>query len=280
MFSYSAIPGVHVLQVFAGDVCEVVDGVDWGWWVVGHVVAREEAGDVEGDVGVDCGEPFCFGLHFCWAVVAARDDEGGDFKVAVFCGDGDVALDGGEVAAEGAVPAVVKAFEIDVCGIDEGEKFAPGFFFDGAVADEDVEQAGLANTFGTVAHVFIANERFVVGVSDTNVAVWYELSGEVGEFLWRHIARGCFAANLSDGCVLAEGTAEVAAEAADGEDLASGMEASQRFLFDGIEGERGEVAVVQRDDLVAPTRAGAAEAGLAFIELAMVKAEGAGLAHR
>ena len=45
MFSYSAIPGVHVLQVFAGDVCEVVDGVDWGWWVVGHVVAREEAGE-------------------------------------------------------------------------------------------------------------------------------------------------------------------------------------------------------------------------------------------
>ena len=139
MFPYSAIPGVHVLQVFAGDVCEVVDGVDWGWWVVAHVVAGEEAGDVEGNVGVDCGEPFCFGLHFCWAVVAARDDEGGDFKVAVFCGDGDVALDGGEVAAEGAVPAVVKAFEIDVCGINEGEKFAPGFFFDGAVADEDVE---------------------------------------------------------------------------------------------------------------------------------------------
>ena len=103
------------------------------------MVAREEAGDVEGDVGADCGEPFCFGLHFCWAVVAARDDEGGDFKVAVFCGDGDVALDGGEVAAERAVPAVVKAFEIDVCGIDEGEKFAPGFLFDGAVADEDVE---------------------------------------------------------------------------------------------------------------------------------------------
>ena len=172
--------------------------------------------------------------------------------MAVFCGDGDVALDGGEVAAEGAVPAVVKAFEIDVCGIDEGEKFTPGFFFDGAVADEDVEQAGLVNVFGTVAHVFIANERFVVGVSDTNVAVWYELSGEVGEFLWRHIARGCFAANLRDGCVLAEGAA------ADGENLASGMEASQRFLFDGIEGERGEAAIVQRDDLVAPTRAGAA----------------------
>lgn len=138
----------------------------------------------------------------------------------------------------------------------------------------------MVNAFGTVAHVFIANEGFVVGVSYTDVAAWYELSGEVGEFLWRHIARGCFAANLRDGCVLAEGTAEVAAKAADGEDLASGMEASQRFLFDGIEGERGEAAVVQRDDLVAPTRAGAAEAGLAFIELAMVKAEGAGLAHR
>lgn len=66
----------------------------------------------------------------------------------------------------------------------------------------------------------------------------------------------------------------------DGEDLAAGMEASQRFLFDGIEGERGEAAVVQRDDLVAPTRAGAAEAGLSFIELAMVKTEGTGLDHR
>lgn len=268
------------MQVFAGDVGEVVDGVDWGWWAVAHVVAREEAGDVEGNVGVDRGEPFCFGLHFCWAVVAAGDDEGGDFDVAVFCGDDDVALDGGEVAAEGAVPAVVKAFEINVCGIDEGEKFAPGFFFDGAVADENVEQAGLVNAFGTVTHVFIANEGFVVGVSDADVAAWYELSGEAGEFLWRYIARGRFAANLRDGCVLAEGTAQVAAEAADGEDLASGMEASQRFLFDGIEGERGEAAVVQRDDLVTPTRAGAAEAGLSFIELAMVKAEGAGLAHR
>lgn len=64
MFSYSAIPSVHVLQVFAGDVGEVVDGVDWGRWAVGHVVARKEAGDVEGNVGADCGEPFGFGLHF------------------------------------------------------------------------------------------------------------------------------------------------------------------------------------------------------------------------
>lgn len=200
--------------------------------------------------------------------------------MAMFCCDGDVALDGGEIAAEGAVPAVVKAFEIDVCGIDEGEKFAPGFFFDGAVADENVEQAGLVNAFGTVTHVFIANEGFVVGVSDADVAAWYKLSGEAGEFLGRYIVRGCLAANLRDGCVLAEGTAQVAAEAADGEDLAAGMEASQRFLFDGIESERGEAAVVQRDDLVTLIDAGAAEAGLAFIELAMVKAEGAGLAHR
>ncbi len=34
--------------------------------------------------------------------------------------------------------------------------------------------------------------------------------------------------------ILAEGAAEVAAEAADGEDAAARMEMRQRFLFDGI----------------------------------------------
>ena len=58
------------------------------------------------------------------------------------------------------------------------------------------------------------------------------------------------------------------------------MKAAQRLFLDGVEREGREAAVIERHDAPVPVRPRAAEAGLAFGEGAVVKAELAIGVHR
>ena len=279
LFLCSAISCIDVPQVFPRNICEVIDGTDRRGPQIAHMVPREEAGDVQGDRRVDPGEPLRFFGHLIGAVVLAWDDEGGDFDMADLRRDGDVPLDGLEIAAELAVPVAGEAFEVDVHGIDQRQERTPWCFAGGAVADEDVDHAGVMHEGGAVAHVFIADEGFVVGVGDADVAAFPKVRCDLDQCLRRDIACLRVYADLGDGSVLTERAAQVAAKTADGEDLAARMEAAQRLFFDGIQGQCGETAIVQRDDLAAVVCSCTAKAGLTLLKLTVVETEVTGEAH-
>ena len=79
--------------------------------------------------------------------------------------------------------------------------------------------------------------------------------------------------------VLAEGTAQIAAEAAHREDQTAGMEPAQGLFLDGIQGQAGQLSIVQQHNSSIPADPGPAEAGLAFFQMAMVEAQLTGYAH-
>ena len=99
--------------------------------------------------------------------------------------------------------------------------------------------------------------------------------GERGKPGGRDVLRFALPVRHGNRVILAEGTAEVAAEAADGEDEASRVEVIERLLLDGIEGDGGQPAVVLAADRAAFVRAGAAEARLTVGEAAVMRTEGA-----
>jgi hypothetical protein len=77
--------------------------------------------------------------------------------------------------------------------------------------------------------------------------------------------------------VLAERAAQIAAEAADGQDHAAGVKQPQRLFLDRIERERGDLAIRQACHPAAEVHARPAESGLPGLQAAMMRAKIAGL---
>ena len=73
--------------------------------------------------------------------------------------------------------------------------------------------------------------------------------------------------------ILAEGAAEVAAEAADGEDGAARIKAAQGFLLDGVIGDSAGNPVGKGVKLTVAALTAAAEAPSAFLDPAVMGAE-------
>ena len=128
-----------------------------------------------------------------------------------------------------------------------------------------------------IENELIAQKRLVVGEGDANIAVRppAEVAGERRQLFGRDILRLAALVRHGNRMVLAEGTGEVAAEAADGEDEASGVEVTERLLLDGIERDGGEPAIVPAADLAALVRPCAAKPAPASREPAMMRTEGA-----
>ena len=170
-------------QMRSRNVGEVIDGVDRGRCAVGHKMTREEAGGVQGDVGIHRGEPSGKGVHFIGAIVFTGNDEGGDFDMTMGCSKGDALFDSLKIAAEGMIPILGESFEVDVHGVDEGQQRLPWLRIDGAIGDEHVLQSGFVRKSGAVADVFIADKRLIVGVGDADVAAILQGAGERYELI-------------------------------------------------------------------------------------------------
>ena len=128
---------------------------------------------------------------------------------------GDGALHGVQIAAQAAVPRQGEALEVDVGGIQEGEKFPPGLFRNGAVGDQHIVHAPIMDKGGAVPDVLVAHQRLVVGIRHADVSLGNQLFCFVRQLLRGHVHRSDHTVpghgNLM---VLTEGTAKVAAEAA------------------------------------------------------------------
>ena len=170
-------------QMRSRNVGEAIDGVDRRRCAVGHMMAREEARDVQGNVGIHRGEPGGKGVHFIGAIVFTGNDEGGDFDMTIIRSEGDALFDSLKITAEGMIPILGEAFEVDVHSVDERKQRLPRLRVDGAIGDEHVLQSGLVRKSGTVADVFIADKRLIVGIGDADVAAILQGAGERYELI-------------------------------------------------------------------------------------------------
>ena len=179
----SAIASVNMAQMRSRNVGEAIDGVDRRRCAVGHMMAREEAGDVQGNVRIYGREPGGKGVHFIGAIVFTGNDEGGDFDMTMCCSKGDALFDSLKIAAEGMIPILGESFEVDVCSVDERQQRLPWLRGNGAIGDEHVLQSDFVRKSGAVADVFIADKGLIVGIGDADVAAILQGAGERYELI-------------------------------------------------------------------------------------------------
>ena len=155
------------------------------------------------------------GADFVRAVVLTGDQQGSDLHVALLRRQGDGALHRVQVAAQAAVPFWGEAFEVDIGRVKIREERPPGLFLDSTVGNQHVDHAPVMDSGGAVPDVLVAHQRLVVGVGHANVSPGDQLRRLVRQPLRGHVhGLDCAVPSHGDLMVLAEGTAEVAAEAA------------------------------------------------------------------
>ena len=195
-------------------------------------------------------------------------------------GHRDGPLDGGKITSQDVVPALGKTLQVDVHRVQQGEQGLPGARLDGAVGDQDVDHPGLMHQPGAVPHIFIAHQGLVVGVGHPDVPPAAQFQCGLCQLFRGAVPGEAFGARRGNFGVLAEGAAEIAPEAPRRQNQAAGVEPPQGLFLDGVQGQGGEAAIVQGDNLPAPIGPGPAQAGLALRQGAAVKAEITGNLHR
>ena len=174
-------------------------------------------------------------------------------------------------AAQAAVEIVGEGLEVDVGGVHGGEEFARRLGMDVAGGDGDIADALLAAGQCGVDGVLGKDHRVVVGVGD---GIGTVAPGGVGDH-----RRGGFVHQAvhvfrpRDVPVLAELAGEVAAGGAERQHAAARMEVIERLLLDRIDAETGGAAVggqLHRSVVHLADEAGAA---LAFVQLAVARAQ-------
>ena len=210
---------------------------------------RMEGAEVQGNVGPQLlDDPVAHPAQLVRRVVRLRDHQVGDFHpdVALVDEPAKGIEDRAEVAAgELPVELLAEALQIDVGRVHElverlprRRRDVPGGHGHGL----DAQPAALP---GGVDGVLGPHDRVVVGEGHALAA---ELLGGAGDILGRgRVAQQLDLAQLGDGPVLAELTAQVAAGRAERENRGPRIELVERLLFDGIDAEAGAPAVGSGD---------------------------------
>ncbi len=182
---------------------------------------------------------------------------------------------GSKTATQFAIDFRGEALQIDVRGIDEREQLGKRSIVHLAVRDEHVYLPPRMNSLRPIAHELKADQRFVIRVGNTNVALGSESRCGIGDGLGLHEPPGHLgAASLRDGGVLAERAAHVAAVRADRKNARSRHETRERLLLDRIERERGDAPVVLVDHLPTACHARTTDAALPFSKRTSMRTDG------
>ena len=149
---------------------------------------------------------------------------------------------------------------------------------DRSVRDEHDAESRRVQERRTVHDVLVADERLVVGKGDAEIAarLMPQIVRECSEARGRDILRRGGVVCHRNAGVLTEGTREIAAEAADGEDEALGVKVVERLLLDRVERECGQPPIVHRTNRTVDVCARTAESRLSRAQTADMGAEGAG----
>ena len=220
-----------------GDQCR-----DGGGAPVHHAVPGEEAGDVEGHVLVHRCDPGRHVFHLVEIIVFSGDYEIRELHVAHFRRH----LYGAEhvipaSAADGAVEFRIPGFQVYVPGIYIGEEVFQGLLLNIAIGYHHIYHARLFDEGRRVPDEFEGQGGLVIGPGNADISFSLKGTGQAEDLVRRHFPG--FRLLLGDFPVLAEGTAHVAAPAAQGKDTAPGVEKGEGLLLDGVQGGGGHKAV-------------------------------------
>jgi hypothetical protein len=170
-----------------------------------------------------------------------------------------------------AVEFFRKSFQVDVGGVDVLVDFEEGFALDVAVGDHDGVETAVMGFAGDVDDVLAPDGRLVVGEGQRGCAVFFR---EVNDFDRREMGGAdMVGTGLRDVEVLAELASHVAAGSAHGKDSGAGEEVVEGLLLDRVHGDGGGASVTELNQAAVFVLADIAEAGLAFADVAVTRAE-------
>src|SRR2546422_3475116 len=266
------VPNVDVLQaLLLRDGAVLLERLDGSPGELHHLVVRVEPQEVDWRVGaevvVDPLRQFPGGVE---VVADLRDDQVRDLDVDLLrvsgveerledrirIGDVDVLPD--EVRLAGS-------FEVYRDAVEELRHFGDGLRGVVTVRHEDVQQACLASHHADVSCEFDEDGRLVVGVREALTAL---LQGHADDVL-RFDLDALDLAALGDVSILAISTQPVATCRRDTEDLRSWPIVRHGFLFNRVDVARDDPPVHVQPELALVNAANAAQADLAFADLAV-----------
>ena len=216
------------------------------------------------DVGIDRGEPSGQGPYLLLRVIFSRHNQCGDLQMAAAGSQGDGAFHALQISSQGAVPPFGKALQINVYRVDQRQQLPPPVLCNGTIGHQHVEHPGLVYQRGAVPHILIANQRLIIGIGHTDIAP----AGQTYSLLHQRLRCAipgwkCLPCS-SDLNILTEGTAQITAKAAHRQYHTAWMEPAQRLFLNGVQGQRGQLAIVERDNPSAPVASGPAQPGLSL----------------
>ena len=142
-----------------------------------------------------------------------------------------------------------KALQVDVHRIDVGKQRFQYLQLHAAVGDDDVFHAARMHDGSAVTDELMADQRLIVGICHTDIASLLHLFGQIRQLQRRHFDMiGRLFPVHRDLMILTERAGQIAAEAAYGQDLASGIKLAQRLFLDGVQRQRRHLSIVHADD--------------------------------
>ena len=127
---------------------------------------------MQGDVWRDGSNESGDSIHICVAVVHAWHNKRGDLEMASGIVErSNRPADGMEIPARPIVEILRRPLEIDVCGIYQRRDLIDDGALGASVRDEDIGKPPCANFPCAIPDELPADERFVVGIGESDVAV-------------------------------------------------------------------------------------------------------------
>ena len=152
--------------------------------MVCHAPAGEEAGDVEGDGGIQRGYPADHVLKGFGVIVFSGNDQVGQFHVGKgrrFSDGFPHRISGG--AADIFVEIGIPAFEVDVPGVNQGKEDVQGFAADESVGHHHVHKARFPDKGRRVPDEFKGKGGFVVSPGHAYISFGSEGAGQTEHIL-------------------------------------------------------------------------------------------------
>jgi len=218
------------------------------------------------------GDPLGEGFGFIGVIIAAGDQQVGDFQMDA-AGEG---LPGkGQYGCQvspalRAVESFLHTFDVQVDGIHHPQQFAGRFGLDVSIGDEKIGQAMASRKDGGLQQERMADNGFIVGIRNARAILLLCRF----DHLVRSPGARCLPAALGDVPVLAEVAAEITPVSADAESATTGTKMKEGLLFDRVHLCGGELSEPQINRGSVTDAAHPAAAGAALAQDTLVGTEG------
>ena len=257
-----------------GDLFGCLEGLDGCGGNILHLIAGEESAEMERSISEAVGdEPLAHLADHGHIVVDARDDEVSEFDpyVRLFHGENSVEHWLQVSATDALVDLVAEGFQVNIGSIEIRQEISQRLLTDITRCNEDVPESFLMRQTRRIYHIFYIGKGFGVGVGDAWAVVLLTEADDLfrREVVVIHLVR----CDLRDVVVLTVQTTEVTARTGEGETGGARMEVVERFLLNGVDGQRTGFGIDLTDEHTVMVTTTATTARLAIRNMAMVRTE-------